>query len=212
MLFRSTDIDYQKKTYSVITFAEMTQAMQAAMQRLKSGRETEGAQVDFKVSVKDTGQTKQIAGLQAKEMIFTLEMEGIDQKTGQKGTMVVTSDMWLAPKVPGYDEVRDFYQKMARKLNWTPGGGGMMGAQPEFARGMAGIYKEASKLDGVPVLQIVKMTPKVEGLPEGQQTAAAGSPPPAKPKAKSEPAPEKPSIGGALGGALGGRLDRKSVV
>ena len=29
--------------------------------------------------------------------------------------MVITTDMWIAPGVPGYQEVRDFYRRMAEK-------------------------------------------------------------------------------------------------
>ena len=41
--------------------------------------------------------------------------------------MKVVTDMWLAPSLPGYDEVRNFYTKMAQKLAFAPGMGGMGG-------------------------------------------------------------------------------------
>src|SRR5258707_13477244 len=125
-----TSIDYSKKTYSVMTFAEMAKMMDEAMQKMKDKK----ADTDFKVSVKSTGASKQIAGYDAKEMLMTFTMEATDQKSGQKGGMLVTSNMWIASKVSGYDEVREFHKKMAAKLAWTPGGAGMMAGNAEVAR------------------------------------------------------------------------------
>ncbi len=84
---------------------------------------------------------------------------------------------------------------MAEKLNWTPGGNMFM-ANPQVSQGMAEVYKEASKVDGVPVQQIITM-------------GAAGTPPAdgsAPPPQQQQPAADRPSVGGALGGALGGRF------
>jgi len=83
-----TTIDFQKKTYSVMTFAEMTKAMENAIQQMQGKTAQSDAKPEFKVSVKSTGATKQIAGYDAKELLMTLQMEGTDQKTGQKGGMM----------------------------------------------------------------------------------------------------------------------------
>jgi len=104
------------------------------------------------------------------------------------------TDLWIAENMPGYSEVSAFYKKMAAELNWTPGGG-MFAAQPEVAKGMAEAFKEVSKLNGAPVLQIMVMGP--EGI------APPSSDP--KPEADKESKP-KVSAGSVLGGALGGRL------
>jgi hypothetical protein len=42
------------------------------------------ADVHFKVSAKDTGEKKQIAGFDTHQMILTMEMEGTDKESGQK--------------------------------------------------------------------------------------------------------------------------------
>src|SRR5436190_6588944 len=58
-----TDIRIPKKTYSVMTFAEMTQALQEMSQKSKSsGKEDQQVDMNFKSEIKDTGQTKQIDG------------------------------------------------------------------------------------------------------------------------------------------------------
>src|SRR6266404_3152739 len=168
-----TEINFPKKTYSVMTFAEMKQAMEQAMQRAKDAPKQQQPQqdqksdvkTDFKLDIKNTGQSKEINGLQAKETILTMQIEGTDQKTGNKGAMVVISDMWLAPKVPGYEEVRNFHRKMAEKMAWTPDSSGMNAfmSRPDMARAMENMRKEGAKMDGIPILTVMKMTGAAAG-------------------------------------------------
>ena len=204
-----TEVNFNKKQYSVMTFAEMTQAMQQAMQRAQDRKADSKPAVnkpgdtttEFKVDIKETGQRKQIAGFDAKEMIMSMQMDSTDQKTGNKGGMLVTNAMWIAQKSAGYDEIREFHRKMAQKMTWTPGSSPMMPGGADMIRGMAGISKEMAKMDGMTVLMVMKMVPTADGQPisstsgsEGQQTAPQ----------QSRPKPEAPSIGGVLGGKLGG--------
>ena len=145
-----TTIDFQRKQYSVMTFDEMKQMMEQMSQKMQKNDKGE---MKFKVSANATGKTKQVSGFDAKEMIMKMEMEGTDKESGQKGGMTVTTDMWIASGIPGYQEVRNFYKRMAEKINWTPGGN-MFAANPQVSGGMAEVYKEVAKLDGVPVQQL----------------------------------------------------------
>ena len=188
-----TNIDFDKKQYSVMTFAQMKQMMDEMSQKMKSSPDAQKADVQFKVSVKDTGEKKQIAGFDTHEMILTMEMEGADKESGNKGGMNMTADMWIAPKAAGYNEIADFYKRMGKKLDWAPGGMGMMGGRPDMAKGMAELYKEGAKLNGMPVFQIVKMGVHAEGQPQSGQAAQA--PPP-----QQDQQADKPSIGSVLGG------------
>src|ERR1017187_9890675 len=203
-----THIDFQKKQYSVMTFEEMKQMMEQMSEKAqKSQKREKGDQPEmkFKVSATATGKSKQVAGLEAKEMVMKMEMEmeATDKDSGksQKGGMTVTTDMWIARGVPGYGEVRDFHKRMAEKINWNPGGIMFM-SDPKVSQGMAEVYKEVAKLDGMPVQQNISM-----GM-AGQPGAAEGGAAPAQqqqsqPQAQQQPAPQ-PSVGGALGSALGG--------
>ena len=203
-----THIDFQKKQYSVMTFEEMNQMMQQMAQKSQKRDKSDKGEMKFKVSAKATDKSKQVAGLEAKEMIMKMEMEmeATDKDTGQtqKGGMTVTMDMWIAPGVPGYREVRDFHRRMAEKLNWNPGGN-MFAANPQVSGGMAEVYKEVAKVDGMPVQQLISM-----GM-AGQPGAADGGAAPAQQQtqqqqSQQQPQAERPSVGGALGGALGGRF------
>jgi hypothetical protein len=208
-----TTIDFQKKQYSVMTFEEMKQMMEQMSQKAQKSQKPNQPEMKFKVSANATGKTKHVAGLEAKEMILKMEMETADTESGQKGGMTVTTDMWVAPGVPGYQEVRDFQRRMAEKMNWTPGGNMFM-SDPKVSQGMAEVAKEAAKVDGMPVQNFISM-----GI-AGQPGAAGGSPDgsaaPAQQQqqqqqqAQQQPSTPPTSIGGALGrlGGLGG-LGRK---
>ncbi len=192
-----TSIDMQKKTYSVLTFEEMKQALEQMQQKMSKSKAKDGqnAEMKFKVQANSTGKAKQVGGFDAKEMVLTMTMEATDTQSGQSGSMVVIADQWIAPQVPGYDEVKNFYRRMAEKLNWTPGGNMFM-SRPDVAQGMAEVYKETAKLDGIPVFQTTTMGP------EGTQPVDRSE----HPAQQASQEKKGPSVKGALGGALGGRF------
>jgi hypothetical protein len=189
-----TSIDMQKKTYSVMTFDEMKQMLQQMSEKMNQNKNQ--GEMKFSVSAQNTGKTKQIAGLEAKELVLKLTMAGTDQQSGQRGSMVITADSWIAPQAPGYAEVRDFQRRMAEKLNWTPGGN-MFANRPDVQQGMAEVYKESAKLDGMPVFQTTVMggegTAPVDRSDQPQSTQA-------------QQQSDKPSVSSAVGNALGGRF------
>ncbi len=69
--------------------------------------------MSFDVKVRKTGVQKQISGLDSNEAILTMTMTATDTQTQQSGNMAITNDMWMVPAIPGYDQVRDFYKRMA---------------------------------------------------------------------------------------------------
>lgn len=194
-----TDVQFDKKTYSVMTFADMTRLMSQAMKKMKSSKDADKVAMDFKISTKDTGQSRQIAGFNTHEVLMTMEMQGTDKQSGNKGGITMTADIWLAPKVPGYEEVKDFYRRMGEKLAWTPGGAlNMLQGRPEFAKGLSKIYNEGAKMDGIPVYQIVKMN--LEGMPQGS------APPPQAANARNtqpESSEQDSGLGREVGTAIG---------
>jgi len=134
-----TNVDYRRKTYSVMTFAQM----KAMMTQVGAGKE-EAGKVD--VSSHETGKTRVIGNVTAKEMVMTVKVSGSQ----------IDSDVWLAPMVTGYDEVRQFQQRMAQKM-------GSAGA-PGMQRTMQEAAKALTKTNGVPVLQTSSIR---GGMPAG---------------------------------------------
>lgn len=186
-----TNVDLQKKTYSVMTFAEFKQAMDQ-MQRSMKQQQPNGAEVNLKISAEPTGASRNISGLDTKESIIKITMEATDPQTGKSGAMVVTTDAWIAPAANGYQEVREFHKRMAAKLEWAPGSG-MFAGRPDVSKGMAESAKRLSDLDGMPVYEVVSMGG--DGGPSGQQG-----------NAQPQQQQQQQSAGSTIGNALGGRF------
>jgi len=200
-----TDIDISKKTYTVTTFAQIKAAMEKAMADYKQQQEkakqekakekSATADVKLKVTANSTGQTKEIRGLTAKELVIGLELEATDTKSGQTGSMNTVNDAWMA-SVPGYDQVKIFELKMAAKLSDTfrPGMEQMATTQPQMVQGMAEAAKEMAKVDGVPIEYIVVMG---SGSVEDLQAAR---------KKEESKGDGKGKSSGAVAGAIAGRI------
>jgi len=193
-----TEINLAKKTYTVVTFAQMKEAMEKAIaEAQKDKKNGKPANVDakFKISVNATGKTKTIGEFNTKELLVTMEVEGKDKDSGQTGAMNVLTDAWMAP-VAGYDEVKAFEMKMAQKMGaiFRPGMEQQAMAQPEMIQGLAQAAKEMAKVEGVPIQNVVRVGGSIEEL------KAVGDAP-----AEADKPKEKTSVASAVG-ALGGRF------
>jgi hypothetical protein len=138
-----TQINHTQKTYTVAPFGQFAAA---------PGQ----ADVDMKIDVQETGQHRTIGGFDCHQVVVTMDVDS--PQMGQPGgatKMHMTMDLWVSPDVPGYREMRAFYQRMATGPGWaalTHGGGqGMQKAMAEIQRKMSG-------MNGVPVLQVMKMS------------------------------------------------------
>ena len=181
-----TQIDNIKHQYTVVTFEQMKQQIDEAIARAKAQQAKQpapqqsqlprGTEVKFTVNVRNTGATKDVAGLSAKEAIMVMSMDATqtsDQAPAQTATLGLNSDIWLVPEIPGYQEVRDFYLRMAEKMGSIFGAGSgtgdmaaIMGRLPPGAmQGLADMGKEMSKIKGVPVLTVMRMGTTVNGAP-----------------------------------------------
>ena len=211
-----TSIDFKKQTYSVMTFAEMARVI-AELGQKTTGETDAKPETNMKMDVKATGQTRQISGFETREMVLTMEIETTDPKTGNKGSMLMTSIMWVAKDVAGYEQVKAFHERMAKKMAFTPGAnlGPMAAGNSGISKGMAAAAKEASKLEGAPLLQVVRLGMK--GMPaqaEGesqqssQQTEQRSE---SRNTAETKRQEEPPSVGSVLSGRLGrfGGLGRR---
>ncbi len=207
-----TSIDMKDKKYSVITFAEFKQAMSAMAQKMsqQQSQGAEGAEMEFSVKVDPTGQTKTIEGMPTKQFIMTLTTGIKDQASGQTVNMDMVSDMWMAPAIAGYGQIQQFYARMAEKMNGVPGmmSNPMMMGQRGYSEGMAKMAKEASKLEGVPVLQVTTMQgmggmPGGPGMPEMPNVSDAASES-ARRSAETSAASQASRAGGGRFGGLAG--------
>ncbi len=197
-----TEINYEKKRYSVTSFADWSAALSGADSKIKAGDEGEYQDVTITAKVQQPGDTKVVNGMTTKHAIVILGFEGTDKKGNKAAFMTMVVDMWLAPDVNGYSEMKNFYARMAQKLNWSPNSGIVSAMAPGSSSGMAEMMKEMSKLEGMPVLQYTSM---VFGNPEQAAKVAEASRKQQENPQPEQKAEERESTGSKLG-RLGGRL------
>jgi hypothetical protein len=213
------NIDTAKKTYSTMTFDEFKAALLKAQERAKEEQAKEvskhpeqaNVKITPKIDMQETGQTKTVLNLPTKEVKMKVDMqiESTDPKAQEKAqsmSMTLNSDSWVAPSVPGYSEVHDFYVKMAKELDWLPGAMGNMAGgmtmNPQMGPAMEEFRKNAVKLQGMPLLQTMSM-----GMgAQGQQMQA---PPPQQQQDSSQNQDSKPSAKDAITKGLGGMFGHK---
>ncbi|HZC44063.1 MAG TPA: hypothetical protein VE195_07810 [Acidobacteriaceae bacterium] len=215
-----TNVDLQKHTYTRMTFEQMRQQFEQAVQQAKeqqakqqpsapaAEQKPNNVQVSFKVNVRNPGTTKQVSGVDANEAILTMEMIGTDTTNGQQGAFAITNDMWMAPEIPGYDELRDFQKKFAIKMGQAFSGSGLAASltamQPAAAEGMSDMVKEMSKLKGIPVEQITRMGATANGEPLPAASEAPLPPSSSGPELPSAKDVAQQSASSAIASKLGG--------
>lgn len=191
-------IDNKKKTYSVVTFDEMRAQMEDARrkaeeQQAKHNKE-HASQVKIvpKVKVTPGTDTKKLLDYTAREtkVRVDMEMQTDDPKAqGQTANMWVDSDSYIA-QVKGYEEVKRFYLRMAKEMNWVPGA--MLGANAQIAPAMVEYRKSAASLNGMPLLSMVSVG--MAGQPGAQQASQSD---------------QKQSSGNPITSGIGGLFGKK---
>ena len=222
------DLDMKKKTYTVTTFAGSAGRWQrrsgeAARRRGRRGRgeaapskgsskpaapparDPNQKDVEVDLDVKNTGQTKTVNGFDTHETIVTVTVREKGKTLEQSGGLVMTSDMWLAPKIAAMKEIADFDMKYAAKLYGPMVAGASaqdmasaMAMYPMIKPALAKMNAEGGKIDGTPIMTTVTMdavkSPEEMAQEQKQQTETDSS---------------SDSSGGGIGGRLFGGLAKK---
>jgi hypothetical protein len=201
------NVDVRRKEYTVMTFAAMREQMEklkADMARQQENMDPEakkamsdtGKQMEFDVDVKPTGQQKAIAGQDAREFVLTITMRQQGMKIEQSGGLVMTSNLWIAPRIAALDELQDFNMKFIKAVygdmfsGMNPQQAGPMSAMvPGLAGLMERMSTETRKLQG----STVASTTVIESVKSAEQVKNA-----------------TPAPGGGIGGMLARRMARGS--
>lgn len=182
------ELDSQNKTYTQVTFDEMKAAIQKkqeqAQQKIDQDPRTKDAKanINAKITVTPGTASRQIQGLTANEMKVQVDMEiqaqGDAQKPGQpsapvSGTISTNIDSWVAPLVPGYEEVAAFYQRMAKEINWVPPSS--IRIDPRVSQSMDEVQKNQSAFKGLPLVQYLSMSMVGQNAQGNNSGDAAGN-------------------------------------
>jgi hypothetical protein len=125
---RSEIVDLDKQTVTSIDYAKKQYSVTTFAELKKAGNG-----VPFKSDVTRTGKQKDINFFNVYEVIIKI----------QGGAQTLTADLWLTPGISGYDKIQAF-----QLLGLPPGQGPLL----------AELFKEVSKLDGIPMHQTISIT------------------------------------------------------
>jgi hypothetical protein len=219
---RIIQIDAQQHTYTEMTFDEMKAAMQKAQEQAqqKLDKETKKqdtqATVNAKINVIPGTGSRQIQGLTANEVKMQIDMEiqaqqqdaqASGQPSGRpvSGTISTSIDSWVAPAVPGYEEVADFYKRMSKEINWVPPSS--IHVDPRVSQSMDEVQKNQTAYKGLPLLQYLSMTMVGQQAAGGNTADSGGSGSNANSSSSNNDAPT--SASDAMVKGLGGLFGKK---
>jgi hypothetical protein len=208
------DLDLKRKSYKVTTFAEVRRRIEEARRKAEEGARKEQPQeeqaqpaerdpnqkeVEVDFDLKNTGQKKLINGFDTHEAVMTITVREKGKTLEQSGGLVMTSDMWLAPKIAAMKEVADFDMRYAQKLYGTMAGisaeqmAAAMALYPMMTDALGRMRTEGAKLDGT----AIQTTTTMDAVKSAEQMAQ---------ESKED---SRPAGGGRFSGRLGGVLAKK---
>ncbi|MGH9371869.1 MAG: hypothetical protein ACRD15_10100 [Vicinamibacterales bacterium] len=200
------ELDVKKKSYEVTTFEELRRRMREARekaeretpkeqqpQQQEPGKPAREVEVDF--DVKETGQTKTLAGHNTREVVMTVTVREKGRTLEEGGGMVMTSNSWMAPAIPAMKELAEFEMRYWKAI--APEAAGLSAEQmaaltamdPMLKDAMERLKTEGAKLEGTPLAT----TTVFEAVKTKEQMAEQG----------------QQSGGGGLGGMLARRMMKK---
>lgn len=230
---RVISINSANKTYSVATFDQIRDAMQKAMQNAQSQQAAQtkqepaaqNPQLNVTPTIKVTPGTgnRVILGQSTNET--KVEMDMTMQATGPNApppgqpnsvTMTTTMDTFVAPTVKGYEEMGQFYRRMAQEVNWMTLPSNIHVTDPRVSQNMSELQQNSSALKGFPMLSYVNMGMVPVGGANGSdaQAQTQSAPPPSQgnsnaSNSSSDSIPTSPSA--AIAKGLGGLFNKKKA-
>jgi hypothetical protein len=204
------DLDVRKKTYRVTTFDELRRQMEEARRKAEEearkqepsapseaapAKDEKQVEVDF--AVRNTGETKTINGFDTHQSIATITVREKGKTVEQSGGLIMTTDLWLAPRIAAMKEIQDFDLRYAEKLYGPMISGASpqdmaaaMALYPQMKQALAKWAAEAGKVEGTPIVTTVTME-SVKSPEQLAEEKAAG---------QDEKLSNQRSVGGLLGG------------
>jgi hypothetical protein len=168
-----TMLDHRRKTYTVVTVAEMAQALDSMSKAMAPAQAAsppqptagDGGRADFKfdLDVDRTGEKKSVAGADAERTWITLTTdvaytpEG-ETKAEDAGRIVMFVDQWNSKDHPAWKAMQEFQRKAPAMFEQQGSGpGAALAGQPGMTAAMAKAAEEARKIEGLDMMSTTYM-------------------------------------------------------
>ncbi len=156
------NLDFANKTYTVTTFEELRrrfeeQQARAAKHSEAKKEEQQGPEWEVDFDIKSTGKKEEINGWNTHEEIATVIVHEKGKKLEQSGGFVLTSDMWMGPKLAAMRELAEFERRYVEKVYGHAFDAEMikmaaaMATQPAFGKAMKAFGEHRGKFEGTAI-------------------------------------------------------------
>ena len=201
------ELDVNKKTYTVVTFEELRRRMREAQEKAEKQakelpkeerdpqQEKPAREMEIDFDVKETGQRKQLAGYDTREVVMTVTIREKGKTLEEGGGMVMTSNSWMGPAIPAMKELAEFEMRYWKAIAPEASGisaeqmAAVMAMYPMLKSAMERLKSEGSKLEGTPLAT----TMVFEGVKSKEQMTQQN----------------QQSSGGGIGGMLARRMMKR---
>ena len=193
---RIYEVDFRRKEYQVTTFEQMRQRIREQQEQARKeaarqeGREEKDEQpqkeFEFDFDAKETGQKRQVAGYDARQVIMTVTMREKGKTLEEGGGFVMTADTWFGPEIPALKELSDFEMRYFKALYGDEIAGMaadqmamLLALYPALGKASARLKQEGDKLQGTALattttFEIVKTQQQVEEEMKAQEGSGGG--------------------------------------
>jgi hypothetical protein len=164
-------------------------------------------QMDIDFSLKESGQKKNINGFDTHEVVMTITIREKGKTIDESGGLILTSSMWMAPKIAAMNEIQQFDQRYSSKLQGSsvPGASAeematAMAMYPMMKDAVGRMNSENVKMDGT----AIQTTTTLDSVKSAAEMAAAE-----QQQAEEAQSSSSSSSSGGLGGMLGSLAKKK---
>src|SRR5262249_53280732 len=150
----------------------------------KPAQQNQEPNVEVDFDLKNTGMKKTINGFDTHEVVMTVTVREKGKTLDEAGGMVMTTDIWQAPKIKAMNEIGEFGLRYAQKLYGPMMLSGASAEQmaaamamyPMMKQAMGRMNTEGARLDGTSILTTVTMdaVKSQEQLAQEQQQQQQG--------------------------------------
>lgn len=215
------ELNIKGKSYRVVTFEELRKQMREAQEKMTKEmakmqdapptptRPEGSSEMEISYDLKDSGLKKSISGYDCREMVMTITVHEKGKQLEDTGGMVLTSNMWITPRIDAVKEIQDFdtryFQKLmtAVDLQQMQQMMGAMAANPFFKDAMEKFAQESAKMDGTTMLTVAKYETVMSKAQVAQQSQS-------KQAQKEDDSDVPTSIGGLFGGLAKKAVKKKA--
>jgi hypothetical protein len=155
-------LDYDRKTYKVVTFAELRKQIEDAKKRAAeeaadsdddAKKKNEGPEYEVDFDVRETGKKEKIGDYDTHEVLVTATVHEKGKKLAQSGGAVLTADLWMGPRVAALHELLTFNEKYYKQLYGDSTAemqqmAVLMASTPTFAKAMKAFAAKRSSFEG----------------------------------------------------------------